>query len=131
MSKITITPINKLGEDQRGATYDFKLRDVSDFIFIYRKQGSLSGNTYHEGKNRGTNPKTFVLLQGTIELSYREIGTEQVEQIVIEQPSIIEVQPMVTHAVKALSDYYILENNSIADIQQDRFRENVVLAEDS
>ena len=127
MSNVVITPLHKLGEDERGCTYDFNSKETGDMIFIYRKAGSMSGNTYHEGNHRGTNPKTFILLQGAIELSYREVGTDEVTTITLDQPSKIEVQPMVTHSVRAISDFYILENNSVADIQEDRIREDVVL----
>ena len=124
-TEIKITPLNVVGQDERGATYDYSLNNRNDFILITRKAGSMSGNTYHTGKSPVTNPKTFVLLTGTIEFSYRHVDTKQHTTVVIDQPSIIEVSPMVTHSVGAVTDMIMLECNSIADIQNDRIREEV------
>jgi hypothetical protein len=127
MSYISIKPLNKLGEDERGVTYNFKTKTTGDFIFLTRKAGSLSGNTYHEGKNKGTNPKTFILLSGSIEFSYRHVESTTITIEIISEPSIVEIQPFVTHAVKAITDITMLEANSIQDIQEDRVRESVVI----
>ena len=60
MSLVTIAPLNLVGEDERGKTYDFTIRETSDFIYIIRIAGSLSGNTYAarhgELKVRGSSP---------------------------------------------------------------------------
>lgn len=126
MGLIKITPLHLLGNDERGSTYDFKIRESRDFVLIKRKTGSLSGNTYHEGKNSGTNPKTFVLLNGSIKFLYRRIGERNYYMELIEEAAIIEVLPFVTHSVEALTDIIMLECNSIDDIQEDRHREHVV-----
>ena len=125
MSVVRVTPIHQIGSDERGSTYDFHTKQTGDFVFLTRKAGSQSGNTYHEGKNPGTNPKTFILLSGSIELSYRHIESAEVYRLTISEPSIVEIQPYVTHAVNAVTDFMMLEANSIADIQQDRVRETV------
>jgi hypothetical protein len=124
---IEVLPMNKIGQDDRGETYDYKTRDNSDYIFIKRKEGSLSGNTYHEGKCVNTNPKIFVLLAGEVDLQYRHIKEKEHHIVSIKFPSVIKIKPYVTHAIKALTDILILECNSIKDIQEDRVREMVVL----
>jgi hypothetical protein len=123
---IKVTPINLVGKDERGATYDYSLPNRNDFIFISRKAGAESGNTYHEGKSAMTNPKIFVLLMGEIKFTYRHIEEDRHHEITIDTPSIIEIFPKVTHAVSAITDIGILECNSIADIVNDRQREAVV-----
>ena len=125
MEEIKITPLNLLGKDERGITYSFQTKKTGDFIFLTRKAGSLSGNTYHEGKNLGTNPKTFILLDGEIEFNYRSINSTDKKQIKITTPSIIEVKPYTIHNVKALTDFIMLEANSLADIQNDRVKHEV------
>lgn len=120
MSDVKVTPIHKLGQDERGETYEFKTKKTGDFMLIQRKAGSISGNSYHEGKNPGTAPKTFIVLSGRLEFSYRHVDSDDVRRLIIGQPSIIEVQPRVTHAVKALTDFTMLEANSVADIREDR-----------
>ncbi len=118
---VKITPLHEIGKDDRGSTATFSLpRTQSQFISIFRRAGSISGNTYHEGKNPGTNPKIFVLLQGTIHFSYRHKDEPNAQEITLANPSVIEITPFVTHQVEALSDILILECNSIDDIQKDR-----------
>ena len=121
MGDVNVTKLNKIGEDERGSTFDFSIRETGDFVLCNRKKLSQSGNTYHEGKSSRTNPKIFVLVSGNIEFSYRQIDSAEPKTITIDCPSIIEIKPKVTHSVKALTDIIILECNSIADIQEDRY----------
>jgi len=123
---VKIKEFNIIGSDDRGITTDFNIpRKQDQFIFLTRKSGSLSGNTYHQGKSLATNPKIFLLLNGSIRLSYRKIGETLVNSIVIDKPSTIEISTMVTHKVEAISDIMMVECNSIADIQSDRNKEDV------
>ena len=123
---VNIKPFDILGNDLKGMTATFSLsRKQQDFIFLLRKAGSISGNTYHEGKNEGTNPKTFILAQGEIELNYRDIKQTNKNTVTVIAPSLIEISPNVTHSVVALTDIVIFECNSISDIQQDRIKEDV------
>lgn len=123
---VVIKPFNVLGNDPKGITANFSLpRKQADFIFLQRSAGSISGNTYHEGKNEGTNPKTFILAAGEIEFNYRDVNQVKKNTIKVIAPSLIEVSPNVTHSVEALTDIIIFECNSISDIQQDRIREEV------
>ena len=126
---IEIIPMNKVGLDERGGTFDFTIRESKNFIYLTRKKGSLSGNTYHEGKSDTTAPKIFLLLTGEIELKYRNINNKAHNTIKITEPSIIKVNAFTTHSMEALSDFSILECNSILDIQNDRIKEDVVLQE--
>tara|TARA_B100001094_G_C18055677_1_gene732362 strand:+ start:455 stop:841 length:387 start_codon:yes stop_codon:yes gene_type:complete len=123
---VQVTPFNLLSSGERGATYDFALcRQQQEFIYLTRKKGSLSGNTYHEGLSQATQPKIFLLLQGTILLSYRKIETTTAYSQNIEAPAQIEIQPFVTHNVEAITDILMMECNAIADIEQDRRFEEV------
>ena len=123
---VQIRSFNVIGKDTRGLTAEFFLsRQQDKFVFVSRKEGSLSGNTYHEGKNPATKPKIFILLTGKIILSYRKIGTDQKYSQEIEAPTIIEISPQVTHKVEALNDFVLLECNSLKDIQNDRIKEEV------
>jgi hypothetical protein len=117
---IKVTPLNLVREDERGASYTYGFEDRKNFVFITRKAGTVSGNTYHEGRSIGTNPKTFVILTGQLIFSYRHIDEEARRVIAITVPSIIELAPMVTHAVEAITDITILECNSLGEIENDR-----------
>lgn len=123
---LTITIPSLIGQDERGATLEFQLpRQQQEYIYITRKAGSVSGNTYHTGKSLATNPKTFVLVSGKIRLSYRKVGETLKHQKEIIGPAIIAIKPYVTHQVEALEDLIALECNSISDIQNDRVKEIV------
>jgi len=124
---IVIRPLDLLGKNNKGETFSFSIRDTENFIYIHRKSGSLSGNTYHTGKSKFTNPKLFVLLSGKIIFRYRHIEDSKHEEVEITEPSVIEVFPQVTHSVEAVDDIFMLECNSIADIQDDRHREDVIV----
>ena len=121
-NEIKVTPLDLVGKDERGTTYTYGFKDRQNFVFITRKAGTVSGNTYHEGKFTGTNPKTFVILTGQLDFSYRQIDDERHTVIRILEPSIIEVAPRVVHAVKAITDITILECNSLFEIENDRYR---------
>jgi hypothetical protein len=125
MKEIKITKLNKLNKDERGNTFDFSIRETDNFILCTRKKSSISGNTYHEGKSSKTNPKIFILISGSIDFSFRHIDSPKPQTVVIDYPSIIEVKPKITHSIKALTDIIMLECNSIADIQNDRYSLNV------
>ncbi|KTD20981.1 Uncharacterised protein [Legionella lansingensis] len=123
---VVMKEFNLLGEDERGITQEFSLpRKQKDFIFITRKKGSISGNSYHTGKSIVTNPKTFILLSGQIEFSYRTKSAADKTLQIINAPMIIEVQPHTVHAVKALTDIILIECNSIAEIRDDIIKEAV------
>jgi len=120
--QVEITSINKLGEDERGDTFDFSLPNPrQDFILVRRKAGTISGNSYHLGESPNTNPKVFVLVSGKIIFSWRGIEEGEAQKAELSEPSIITVFPQTTHAVKVLEDAIFLEGNSIADIKDDRF----------
>jgi len=75
---VTIKEFNPIGNDPKGITSSFSLpRKQADFIFMERAANTLSGNTYHEGKNEGTSPKVFILIFGEIELNYRAVNEEE------------------------------------------------------
>ena len=125
---ISILSMNELGRDERGVTLTYETRNNSKHIFLTRKKGTTSGNTYHTGKNPNTNPKMFVLLSGEIKLHYRHINSNSHSFIKVQQPSVIKIVPYVTHSIEALTDILMLECNSIEDIQEDRIKENVKIS---
>jgi hypothetical protein len=125
--KVRVEQFDILGEDERGKTARFSLpRQQADFIYLTRRAGSVSGNTYHLGKNPGTNPKVFVLLSGELAFSYRHIDEATHETITVSAPANIIVSPKVAHRVEAVTDIVILECNSIDNIRSDRHQADVI-----
>lgn len=123
---ISIIKFDLVGNDERGITSAFTLpRAQSEFMFLTRKAGSLSGNTYHRGTCAGTNPKTFILVFGVIKISYRKVGNKEVFVNVADEPSTILVSPEVVHKIEVIEDAIFMECNSVADLQFDRVKELV------
>ncbi|NRD75053.1 hypothetical protein HQQ94_17890 [Shewanella sp. VB17] len=122
---LTVKKFEKIGEDERGKTCCFNVKDYGAFIYITRFEGVLSGNSYHQGLNLGTKNKTFVLLSGAILLKYRKVGETDVHSLEVREPSVIEIEPFTVHNILAQTDIVILENNSLEDIKNDVVREQV------
>ena len=119
---VRVRELHLVGEDERGWTRDFSIpRGQGEFIFLYRRQGSVSGNTYHEGTVSGTRPKIFLLASGSILFSYRPVAGES-QSFCVDAPALIEIAPRVIHRVEAVMDVLLLEFNSLEDIAQDRHR---------
>jgi len=127
---ITITPFTPIGSDPRGDTLAFQVKDYGQFVFLTRKQGSLSGNTYHKGLNIGTRLKTFVLLEGRALINYRNVDSSEVHQIEVPPRSVVQIEPFVVHNMLAQTDIMLLENNAISDIKADVVREQVAITAD-
>ncbi|WP_027708530.1 hypothetical protein [Zooshikella ganghwensis] len=123
--EVEVIDFAPIGSDERGVTKKFSIKDYGQFVFLTRKAGSISGNTYHEGKNIGTKEKTFVLISGKVKLLYRLHGTSEIKEQIIDEHKVIKVFPNVVHKMEALTDIIILENNSIEDIANDCIREAV------
>jgi len=122
---LEVTEFNHIGDDERGLTKSFSVKDYREFIYLTRKANTLSGNSYHKGLNKGTVEKVFVLLSGCITLRYRGVDSDDVFIKNIDKPSVIKIKPYVIHNIFAHSDIVMLENNSIGDINSDIVRENV------
>ncbi len=123
---VHIEKFKQLCEDERGITSEFSLPTPREnFIFITRKSGTVSGNTYHEGKNPTTHPKIFLLLSGEIIFSYRKVKETNVFTELVHAPAMIKVFSYVTHQIEVINDAIILECNSVMDIQNDRIKEAV------
>ena len=54
---VVIVPLTKIGEDERGTTHIFETDRSGEFIFSFRKSGSLSGRHYHKGLSPNKNPE--------------------------------------------------------------------------
>lgn len=125
---VSIKEFETIGNDERGITSSFSLpRQQDNFIYITRKAGSISGNTYHQGKSPGTNPKVFILISGEIILNYRHIDEVEKSSLHLKAPLLIEIQPKVAHSIETITDIIIFECNSIVDIQNDRIKEQVCI----
>jgi len=125
---ITITPIEQVGEDERGATFVFDNDRHGQFIVAHRKAGSASGRHYHKGVSPNKNPEKLILMQGTIEVNWRNIegalreGAQETGSITGSGPALVVIPAGVWHEVMAVTDFVMLELNALADGQGDTYK---------
>lgn len=115
MKSIEVTNFQFIGQDERGTTAEIVLERSGNALSIFRKQGTVFGNHYHEGIEPAKNPEKFYLLHGKLLFEYRNIESENWEQKEIESPAKIEIYPNILHKVTALTDAYMIELNSLQE----------------
>jgi len=120
--KIVLTTSKVIGQDERGTTAVIMLDRGASTLSIFRKQGTIFGNHYHEGKEQTKNPEKFYLLHGKLKFEYKLIDEKVWSELVVEQPSKIDIYPNVVHRVTALEDSYMLELNSLQEHVNDTLR---------
>jgi hypothetical protein len=119
---IEIIPLNKIGEDKRGSTYTFETDRTGEFIFSFRKAGSLSGRHYHKGKSPKKNPEKIILVKGEGTLNWHNIAGKEKGSEKIIAPSLIHIYPDIWHELVADTDIVVFEMNALIDGQGDTFR---------
>ena len=119
---ISVIPVAKAGEDERGSTHFFENDRTGQFIVAYRKKGSASGRHYHKGLSENKNPEKIILMQGEITLNWFNVQGEEKGIEKISAPALIVIEPYAWHEVIAETDIMILELNSFEDGNMDTFR---------
>ncbi len=119
---IKVTPVQLVGEDERGSNYEWNTDRSGDFILCYRKAGSSSGQHYHEGKADYKNPEVLYLVSGKAAMDWCPLGGSKIETVEMEAPARIEVPVNVWHQLIAVTDCCFMELNSMADVRKDSVR---------
>jgi dTDP-4-dehydrorhamnose 3,5-epimerase-like enzyme len=119
---VSVSIIDVKAIDERGALHYFSTNRTGEFLLVYRKAGTISGQHYHKGKSPGKNPEEMLLVQGSITMNWKNLGTEEQGTITIEAPSRVIIEANVWHEVKALTDIIFIELNSLADGSEDTYR---------
>ena len=119
---ISVSTIDLKAIDERGALHYFSTNRTGEFLLVYRKAGSISGQHYHKGKSVGKNPEEMLLLQGAITMNWKNLETNITDTITIEAPSRVIIEANVWHEVKALTDIIFIELNSLAEGSEDTYR---------
>lgn len=108
---VQIKKLDKIGEDERGATYVFEQFRTGQFMVAERRAGSVSGNHYHTGKHPYKRPEQLVLMKGRILLHWRSLDGSEKGSIDVEAPSTIHIAENIWHQVLAVEDFVMLELN--------------------
>jgi dTDP-4-dehydrorhamnose 3,5-epimerase-like enzyme len=119
---VSVSTIDVKAIDERGALHYFSTNRTGEFLLVYRKAGTISGQHYHKGKSPGKNPEEMLLVQGSITMSWKNLGTEEQGTITIEAPSRVIIEANVWHEVKALTDIIFIELNSLVEGSEDTYR---------
>lgn len=119
---VTVTPLELLGQDDRGANYTWSAARTGNFIICFRNAGSSSGQHYHEGKSDNKNPEILFLLSGKAEMHWCPLGEKEIRVTEITAPARVEVTINVWHQLIAVTDCSFMELNSVEDVQRDSIR---------
>jgi dTDP-4-dehydrorhamnose 3,5-epimerase-like enzyme len=119
---VSVSKIDVKAIDERGALHYFSTNRTGEFLLVYRKAGTISGQHYHKGKSAGKNPEEMLLVQGSIEMEWKNLLTEEKGNLTIEAPSRVIIEANVWHEVKALTDIIFIELNSLAEGSEDTYR---------
>ena len=119
---VSVSKIDIKAIDERGALHYFNTNRTGEFLLVYRKAGTISGQHYHKGKSPGKNPEEMLLLQGSITMNWKNLQTNVSDTIIIEAPSRVIIEAIVWHEVKALTDIIFIELNSLAEGSEDTYR---------
>jgi dTDP-4-dehydrorhamnose 3,5-epimerase-like enzyme len=121
---ITVTPLDKIGSDERGYTYEYFHERYGRHLICFRKAGSVSGRHYHKGLSLTKNPEIIILLHGELSVNYRNVNDTTVVTTKIEGPVKIEIPPYVWHEFISITDCVFIELNSLSEHQADTFTDN-------
>ncbi len=119
---VYVSPIEIKAIDERGALHYFKTDRSGEFLLVYRNAGAISGQHYHKGKSKYKNPEDMLLVQGTIQLHWKDLITKQEATVEVIAPSRVLIPAGIWHEVKAITDIVFIELNSLADGSEDTHR---------
>lgn len=111
--------LQRIGADDRGATYVFDNERQGQFIVAHRKAGSISGKEYHEGRSQNKDPEMIIILSGEARLIWKDLITHETGAEHLIGPMQAIIPKMTWHAVEAITDFVMLELNSVQDCAVD------------
>ena len=119
---VSVSKIDIKATDERGALHYFNTDRNGEFLLVYRKEGSISGQHYHKGASKGKNPEQMILVQGALMMQWKNILTQQNGTLRVEAPAKVTIEANVWHEVKALTDIIFIELNSLAEGSEDTYQ---------
>jgi len=119
---VSVSKIDVKAIDDRGALHYFSTNRTGEFLLVYRKAGTISGQHYHKGKSAGKNPEEMLLVQGSLLMEWKNLLTEEKGNLTIEAPSRVIIEANVWHEVKAMTDIIFIELNSLVEGSEDTYR---------
>ncbi len=119
---IQLQPIDVKAVDERGALHYFATDRTGEFLLVYRKAGTVSGQHYHKGISAGKNPEDMLLVQGKADLHWKHLETKEEKTIQLVAPIRVQIPANIWHELTAITDIVFIELNSLSDGSEDTFR---------
>ena len=119
---VQVQPINIKAVDERGALHFFSTDRTGEFLLVYRNAGTISGQHYHKGISKGTNPEDMLLVQGKAYLHWRDLITSEEKTIELIAPTRVQIAANIWHELTAITDIVFIELNSLSDGSEDTHR---------
>ncbi len=119
---VQLIPIDLKAADERGALHYFSTDRTGEFLLVYRKAGTVSGQHYHKGFSAGKNPEDLILVQGVATLHWKDLNTNEEQTVLLEAPIRVLIHANTWHELKAETDIVFVELNSLVDGSEDTHR---------
>jgi hypothetical protein len=119
---VQLIPIDLKAADERGALHYFSTDRTGEFLLVYRKAGTVSGQHYHKGVSAGKNPEDLLLVQGAATLHWKDLNTNEEQTVLLEAPIRVLIHANTWHELKAETDIVFVELNSLVDGSEDTHR---------
>ena len=119
---VSVSKIDVKAIDERGALHYFSTNRTGEFLLVYRKAGSISGQHYHKGISAGKNPEDMLLVQGKADLHWKHLETKEEKTIQLIAPTRVKIPANVWHELTAITDIVFIELNSLSEGSEDTFR---------
>ena len=118
---VTITPLDKIGTDERGYTYEYFHERYGRHLICFRKAGTVSGRHYHKGLSLTKDPEIIILASGTMTINWKNVNNPTMQSSFVEAPAKIEVPTYIWHELIAITDCAFIELNSLSEHAADTF----------
>lgn len=120
--KIVVNKIKIKAIDERGALHYFNTDRSGEFLLVYRKMGSVSGQHFHKGISVNKNPEIMLLVHGTAQLIWKEVDGVHNGILELVAPVQVNIPAGIWHQTNAKTDIIFLELNSLVDGSEDTHR---------
>lgn len=122
---VEVIALDKIGENDRGATFVYDNERTGQFIVANRKAGSANGRHYHKGVHPYKQPEKLVLMSGEAIVNWRSVESNEMGSINVKAPAMMIIPAMIWHEVIAITDFLMLELNGLDAGKGDTFQADI------
>ena len=119
--EVKISPLKLIGQNNNGSTFGLSSESTGEFLLAFRNEGTICGKHFHKGLSSQKNPEIFILIEGELELYYKNLKTAMEKRITVKAPAKVDIYPYNWHEIKALTTITFLELCSLKEHERDTF----------